>query len=443
MGNDLGGLVAGSVVRMGIQDRNNYCAKDDKCPVWSTGTVANHGAYGYYASIESQLCCTYDYYLDGNSVPNVPGYTFDYAAMWDQNHDATIVQTLVGIANIKPENGFGNTDQILTYSHNPVTLTVQVAGGGTGNVHSTSYGLNCTKTQAGWEAEKVATCYNTYQYYNASGTNTNTSLTASVTDGSGSTFSKWLDGYGTCGTNSGNPCYFTMDQNRTVVAEFAAAPAQPTTFTYTVAVAGAGVRARVYAEPRYIDCYKSDPNSTAWCSTSPVAGTAMELKPDDFYGEQAQFLFWHSMEADACEEQGQVDPNNSSWYIWYSTTCSTHVNRNKGVEAWFAPYVPPKTISCTVTPPKGTAPLAAYFTVSTTGYTNPTFDYAFKYTKNGTTYDTSYQYSGKGSGVYYTYTSPGKYGTKVRVSGTSDTADCNTAVEVTEPSGQGGGEVTP
>jgi Divergent InlB B-repeat domain len=190
-----------------------------------------------------------------------------------------------------------NADQAVTATFVAThSLTVAVAGSGTGKVTSSPAGISCP-----------ATCSGTYQW--------GKTVTLSAGPGAGSTFSGWSGGCSGTGK-----CTVTMSADRTVTATFGAED------SLMVAVGGSG-SGRVRSSPAGISC-------PGTCSSKYATGTTVTLSASPSSG--STFAGWSG---GGCAGTG---------------TCAIAMSANENVAAMFKLVPPtlghPNPPSCTVHP---------------------------------------------------------------------------------------------
>lgn len=153
------------------------------------------------------------------------------------------------------EAGYGST--AVTFGNVNFDLDITKSGTGTGAVTSSPAGINCG-----------ADCTESYA--------ADTLVTLTAAADSGSNFAGWTGDAGACGSST--TCAVTMDQARTINAEFAL----PVLYALNITKSGAGT-GTVTSSPAGIDC-GSD------CSENVAENTAVTLTAAD--GPNSQFVKW-------------------------------------------------------------------------------------------------------------------------------------------------------
>lgn len=195
------------------------------------------------------------------------------------------------------------------------TLSVSLSGTGSGTVTSNTGGINCAPD-----------CSFGYP--------SGTSVTLTATADSGSAFSGWT-GAGCSGTGT---CTVTMDQARSVGAEFTNTSSTPTMRTLTVVKSGGG-SGTVTSDPAGIDC-GSD------CSASFANGTSVTLTATPAPG--STFAGWDSA---GCSGTG---------------TCTVSMDQAREVTATFGLQATTPSSPSSPTPGLNPSPASGPFTSSDT-----------------------------------------------------------------------------
>jgi len=173
------------------------------------------------------------------------GYTFNG---WSGACSGSTCAFDMGTSNMTATASFGTQPTF--------TLNVSGTGTGSGNVQSSSGGINCNITAG----SPSGTCSASFTQ--------GTSVTLTDSASSGDTFDGWS---GDC---QGSSCTLTMDANHSVTAKFST-PAPP---SYTLAVVGTGTGdGTVTSVPVGIDCSFSAGSGSGTCSANFTAGTSVTL----------------------------------------------------------------------------------------------------------------------------------------------------------------------